>query len=339
VAYVPGVGRPLLELGTVQYAHWLVVSALPAPDGSGDPWRLNWSYLLFDATYDGTERQYLTTFADIIPLRLTKLFGSCFGFQANVEEAPGSSDRVIPAQAFRRFVEANKLTVNDRHFWCARPDSVATVRQALAIERTARRHGGRRGTTLGRTWSELEALALGPPATGPTLTEATIGPWLRHLRPAKAVNPLVIAAPLKNGGWDRVRRWSLGPLPNTHFARIVRIPTTMQQHLGHPNPDRLERDYLVFVSDHDGTLDSYITALAERRAPVRKFFRWCVGYPDHDDAYALRDWILDHRLDVQYAVAGVPPRPVHEVRTLVKDRELIARYATEGATGIAGYET
>jgi hypothetical protein len=335
VAYIPGVGRPLLELGTVQYARWLIISELPAPDGSGRKWRLNWSYLLFDASYDGTKQQYLRTFADILPLRLTKLFGTCFGFNANVEEAPGSDVRVIPAAAFARFVDANRLEVEDHHFWYARPDSVATIRQAMAIERVTRRSDRRRGRTLGRAQSEVQTLALGPPGTRPTFTEATFGPWSRRVRRATAVNPLVVAAPLEDGAWELIDHLCLEPLPKTHFARIVRLPATMQQHLGHLNPDRLERDYLLFSSDYDGTLDDYITALREGDAPICQFFRWCVKFPGVDDPFEFRDWVRAHELKVQYYVAGVPPRPVKEVGELVEDRALIARFALGGAAGLA----
>ena len=66
VANAPGVSRPLLELATVQYARWLVLSELPAPDGSGKKWPLNWSYLLFDASYDGSKLQYVRAFADVL---------------------------------------------------------------------------------------------------------------------------------------------------------------------------------------------------------------------------------------------------------------------------------
>jgi hypothetical protein len=332
VAFAPGVGRPLLELGTVQYARWLVFSHLPAPDGSGRPWRLNWRYLLFDASYDGSKSQYVDAFSDLLPLRLTRLFGTCFGFEANVEQAPGSDRRVIPARAFERFIEQNELAMDRRrHYWYARSDSVATVRQALAIERVTRRCD-RRGDALGRAQTKVQALALGPPAMRPTLREATLGPWQRRLRPAAAVNPLLLAIPVKDASWKELK---LTKLPRTHFARVVGMPATMQQDLGHPDPDRLECDYLLFSFDHDGTSESFISLLAEPGVSVRKFFSCCVGFEKvEDDRFALRDWIRNHRLKVQYYLAGVPPRPVREVSDLVEDRELIRRSVTFGAVGL-----
>jgi hypothetical protein len=332
VAFAPGVGRPLLELGTVQYARWLVFSHLPAPDGSGRPWRLNWRYLLFDASYDGSKSQYVDAFSDLLPLRLTRLFGTCFGFEPNVEQAPGSDRRVIPARAFERFIDANTLKMErSTHFYCAGRESVATVRQALAIERVTQRCD-RRGDALGRAQTKVQALALGPPATRPTLREAALGPWQRRLRPATAVNPLLLAMPLNDDTWEQL---DLTKLPRTHFARVVRLPKRMQQKLGHPDPDRLERDYLLFSFDHDGTSESFIALLAMPGASIRKFFKCCVGFDRvEDDQFALRDWISNHRLKIQYYLAGVPPRPVEEIRELVEDRERIRLVMTHGAAGL-----
>jgi hypothetical protein len=330
VSSVPGVGRPLLELGTVQYARWLVFSHLPSPDGTGHKWRLNWTYLLFDATYDGSREQYVRAFADILPLRLTKLFGTCFGFETYVEKAHGSDARVVPAAAFDRYLATNTLRMRDGHFWRARPDSVATIRQALAIERVTRR-GDRRRDALSRTEHEIAALALGPPATRPTFGEAALQPWRRRLRPSSAVNPLVLAIPVEKDIWEWL---CLGPLPRTHFARVVGIPATMQQHLGHPDPDRLECDYLMFSFDHDGTFEDYLTELEDPELAIHDLFRCCARYPGVGDRFKFRRWIRRHRLEVQYFLAGVPPRPVDKVGELVKDRELIAEVMLNGTAGL-----
>ena len=80
VANWPGIGRPLLQLSFIHFARWTLITSLPAPDGSGDEYPLNWPYLLFQASYDGDEDEYLNTFTDVIPWRLIKLFGTCFGF-------------------------------------------------------------------------------------------------------------------------------------------------------------------------------------------------------------------------------------------------------------------
>ena len=336
VAHAPGVGRPLLELGTVQYARWAVFSHLPSADGSGERFRLGWSYLLFDATYDGSKQQYVEAFADILPFRLTKLFGTCVGFESKVQSAPGSDRRVVPARAFGRFITENTLGMERRHFWCASPSSVTDKRQAMGIERATRRADRASVNPVGSTQHEVQALAQGLPTTRPSLAEATFEPWRRRLRPAKAVNPLLLALPLRRARWENaVRELRLGKLPRTHFARVVRIPLTMQQRLGHIYPDRLERDYLLFSCDHDGALDSYLTALlADEKLSIHRFFAHCEGFPGLDRPYEMRRWILRHRLDIQYYLAGLPPRVVKDYGELVQDRRVIARVMIDGAAGL-----
>src|SRR5438477_11106132 len=84
VRYTPGLGRPLLELGFIHYARWLILDWLPAPsdrDERAPPRRggrrgLRWKYLLFESNYDRDEEDYLRTFADIVPARLAKPWGA-----------------------------------------------------------------------------------------------------------------------------------------------------------------------------------------------------------------------------------------------------------------------
>src|SRR3954453_18923414 len=129
VSLAPGGDRPLLALSPIHFARWSIVTQLPHPDGSGRPRRLSWAYLLFAAAYDGGEREYLDAFTDTLPQRIQKVFGGCFGFQANVEEAPGADGRGFAAWAFRRYVERNLL--RELAFAAAAPDAtVAAIRQA-----------------------------------------------------------------------------------------------------------------------------------------------------------------------------------------------------------------
>ena len=160
VSLAPGGDRPLLDLSTIHFARWSIVTQLPHPDGSGRPRRLSWAYLLFAAAYDGGEREYLDAFTDTLPQRIQKVFGGCVGFQARVEEAPGADGPRFPAWAFRRFVECNLLP--QLAFAAADPSAtVEAIRQAIAIERVDRRSTGLRGEALGRAQVRVEGLALG----------------------------------------------------------------------------------------------------------------------------------------------------------------------------------
>ena len=333
VSWAPGFGRPLLQLATIHYARWTVLSSLPAPDGSGRPWWLNWSYLLFEASYDGAEDQYLDTFSDIVPLRLSELFGDCFGFTDNVMDAPRASYRVFSPAAFRRYVALNKLEVL-RFGTAERTATVNGVRQAIAMERLEARGFRRGGAALGRTQHQLEGMALAPPAHQPGFRDSVVDPFRRRLRGDYGVNPLTVIAPLGPGALPDLRqRDALAGLRGAHFARIALIDTSMQAHLGQPHPDWLETDYLVFSADHDGPRSDFVDTLRSTAADA--IFNGCVRYPGSDDRWDFEHWLRLHTVQTQYYLAGYPPRTVPEIRRLVGARDRLNRWALTRRTRIA----
>lgn len=324
VARAPGLGRPLLDVATIHYARWIVFGSLPHPDGSDRRWWLNWKYLLFAATYDGPPEVYLNTFADILPRRLTALFGACFGFEACVENAPGADGRVFPAYAFRGFVASNKLSeagATDRVSETAR-----TIRQALAIERSAQRSDRLSGPALGRVGSEVVSMALGPPPREPSFWDSVVGQWTRVARPGRAVNPLTIVAPLERKLDDARGRLSGLQDTDTLFARLVVLPRCMQQHLGQQHPDRLPTDYLLLMTDYYGNPADYIESL-RRRENAKAIFEHCRGFPGVRGRRGFRDWISSHSLKTQYYLAGYPARPVKDLTRLVEVRAQIAGWS------------
>src|SRR5690348_4633450 len=62
----PGIGRPLVAVSSIHTGHWSLITSVPAPDGSGRPWALNWPYLLFEANFDGSMDEYLNIFTDVV---------------------------------------------------------------------------------------------------------------------------------------------------------------------------------------------------------------------------------------------------------------------------------
>jgi hypothetical protein len=330
VQWVPGLGRPLLELGTIHYARWTVVSSLPAQDGSGAPWWLNWSYLLFEASYDGHEREYLDTFADVLPLRISAVFSACVGFEEEVEAVPAARGRVLAPGAFRRFVDRNRLDI--AHFYAADPDSgVSAVRQALSIERVERRSDRLRGAALQRVAGQIEGMALGPPPEAPGVRDGVVDPWVRKVGRRLGVSPLTIVAPLADGGWDSVKALKdpLAGLEATHFARLARVPWDMQEQIGQRHPDVLECDYLLFTCDHDGDQYDYLEALRTARAGdvARSIFGWCRGFPGAAEREDFHRWARRHLVPTKYYVSGYPPRPAAEVREAAAVRARVSEWA------------
>jgi hypothetical protein len=320
LAWAPGVERPLLDLATIHYGRWIVFGSLPHPDGSDRRWGLNWNYLLFAATYDGPRDAYLNNFADTLPLRISALFGNCFGFQSRVEDAPGADGRAFAAYAFRDFVQQNRLSELESHDYVT--GSVRTIRQALAIERTVRRSDPLGGAALERVQSEVDQMALGPPPDVPGFLDAAVGQLARIARPSHVVNPLTVVAPLAR----ECRNGSISQLTDTLFASLVVVPRTMQQQLGHQDPDRVPTDYLLFMSDYYGTAREYIEAL-RTKPDVESVFGQCVGFPGTKGRQSFHEWISRHSLKTQYYLAGYPARPAEELERLVKVRAKMARWS------------
>ena len=138
VANWPGIGRPLLELSFIHFARWTLLTSLPAPDGSGEDYPLNWPYVLFQASYDGTEAEYLDTFTDVMPVRLVKLFGDLL----RVRGAGPARHPAPTGGRWRRGRSGSSSSENKLQILDFRPDApgtVSAVRQALMIERAERR--------------------------------------------------------------------------------------------------------------------------------------------------------------------------------------------------------
>ncbi len=323
VAWAPGVGRPLFDLMTIHCARWIIFDSLPHPDGSNRRWPLNWNYLLFAATYDGPRDAYLNTFADVLPLRLSALFGDCFGFGSRVIAAPGAEDRVFAAYAFRDFVTQNEIGELGSHSYVNAP--VRTILQALAINRRVRRSDPLSGPTLEEVQSQVTAMALGPPSNEPGFTSAVLAQARRAAARGHTTNPLTIVAPLWSGQ-PEMFSWPLAGLPDTLFARVVSLPRAMQGHLGQKHPDHLPVAYMLFASDYYGQLRDYVEAL--RRSPdITKIFDRCIGFPGTADRHGFRDWVHNHSVKTQYYLSGYPAPPVEQLQGLLAARAGIARWS------------
>ena len=333
VRYVPGLGRPLLQLGFIHYARWIVIDSLPSmADGGG--WRgLRWKYLLFESNYDGGQDDYLRTFADIVPLRLAKLWGSCFGFEATVERGAGA--RVLNPVGFREFVERNELSVID--YYAAYPHSTTMeVRQAIGMKAQvaeAARHRDGEDAVL-RRMGQIGLMALGPSAGSQTLRarfSSVYDPWRRAVSGRYGVNPLTVATPISVDDVSALRNDCeqsslLSGLADTetHFARLVIIPPWLND-LGQADPDLLGTAYLLFTSDAWGHAYDQIETLRTKlgSAPER-LWGHCPGYPGEDDRVLFHAWIDSHRLPTRYYVAGYPPRTVSEIQTYLAQRARVA---------------
>ncbi|HWM12524.1 MAG TPA: hypothetical protein VNO82_24395 [Solirubrobacteraceae bacterium] len=306
VRWIPNAGRPLQELAFIHYGRWTVIRDLPDPSGSGGRRALKYRYLLFESNFDGGESDYLDAFADTVPHRLARLWGTCFRFERGVMDAHGADGREVAPWAFRQYVHDNELEV--LHFYAAYPgETVISVRQAIDFDARWKRQDGR----------ELQAAALGP-VPDPT---GRVGKALRIVRDWRSsafkrygVRPLSLIAPIVPERLDDVRRLcerydGFTRLPQTHYARFVLIPPGLTD-LGQPDPDRLETHYLLLTSNHSGGTDDYVARLSTE---AEEIWDCCAGRP------------LPYETD--YFVAGYEARTPEEIRQYAARR----REAANGA--------
>jgi hypothetical protein len=322
VSHGPGLGRPLLDVMAIHCGRWIVFGNLPHRDGERQR-PLNWNYLLFAATYDGPRDAYLNTFADILPLRLAAVFGDCVGFEQRVQDAPGADDRVLPAYAFRDYVMECALPELESHHYVEEP--VRTIRQALAMQRVAQRSDLLTGRALEQAQSTVIGMAVAPPVTSPGLRDAVLTQAKHAVRRRHTLQPLTLVAPLQQG--ERQREWPLDRLPtNTLFARVIELPRMMQANLGHPHPDRLPDDYLVFMTDYYGKQSDYVDAL-RTNSNFKTILGHCASPPSFKDQQGFRTWITRHSLKTRYYFTGYAPPAIDDLKRLIAARADTAHWA------------
>jgi hypothetical protein len=294
--------------------------------------------LLFESNYDGSQTDYLRTFADIVPARLAKLWGACFGFETATGASPRGPSSML-AVGFRLFVERNQLDVVARY--AAYPNSTATdVRQAIALHELAADFTRATGEDSAPHIGDIATTALGPAPPRLTPKECLRGfvdPWRNAIRGRYGVNPLSIVTPLDEGRAKELRRVCkdsdvLAGLAETetHFARLVIIPRDMTD-VGQPNPDVLPTPYLLFTSDAWGTAYDQIEAIRKSIGDIADFI-WgaCDGYKGHQDAARFHAWIDSRTLPTAYYIAGYPPYPASTVNLLLRERAAVAdKYGQE----------
>ncbi len=337
VRYTPGMGRPLIQLAFIHYARWLILDGVPPARGCGG-WRgLRWKYLLFESNYDGTQEDYLRTFADIVPARLAKLWGACYGFDVETGASQRAGADTLAPFGFRKFVQRNQLEVLD--FYGAYPWSTAIdVRQAISLhELLAEASSQPEDAEWARQWlAETSSAALGP--ISPQISvrrqvQAVFDPWTRALRGQYGVNPISIITPLGADRAEMIRtardggRGLLTDLDQTetHFARLVLVPQCLTD-LGQPAPDVLETSYLLYTSDTWGSTYDHIEALRTRLGETADLI-WggCDGYPGHNDSPSkFHAWVDGRTLPTRYYIAGYPPHSVSAIKRRLAERDRVA---------------
>lgn len=136
----------------------------------------------------------------------------------------------------------------------------------------------------------------------------------KGLQLANNITELTAIAPLKEGGAEALRAL---------FAERRR-----DERQGLPSPiERIESIHyarwvildggtrLLFTSNFDGDLDSYLAEFAERdEGPLNAIFRYCVGWPGARPVDRFIQYVREHMVPAEYYYAAYPQYTVKEVK-------------------------
>jgi hypothetical protein len=139
---------------------------------------------------------------------------------------------------------------------------------------------------------------------------------------------LTILSPILEGdtldiGHATALRWYLASLPrdhtspfaqvsSTHFARLVVLDDVV--FVGAPAiEEHLKSRYLVFETNFDGDLDTYLTRMA-REIPdvVDSVWKHCVGYPGVADSAAFVTYMKKCQIETTFFFADVNNKTVQQ---------------------------
>jgi hypothetical protein len=124
----------------------------------------------------------------------------------------------------------------------------------------------------------------------------------------------------------------LAKLSRTHIGRFVIVkdfhndPTWKQRREEH-----LELPYLIFTSNFDGDLDSYLDELCAKLAPeAREIWGRCVGCPESAQGAALKKYLKHNQIKTGIFYAAYGQATVGQVKQSLAQREQMLGFALRG---------
>jgi hypothetical protein len=132
-------------------------------------------------------------------------------------------------------------------------------------------------------------------------------------------------------------RWYLGQLARDHKSPFAQISSTYLARLvvmddvvyvGAPAcEEHLKSRYLVFETNFDGDLDTYLTRMA-RETPefVEAVWKHCVGYPGVADAEAFAAYMKKCQVKTTFFFADVNDRTVQESLIALRSQSALTHF-------------
>jgi hypothetical protein len=123
----------------------------------------------------------------------------------------------------------------------------------------------------------------------------------------------------------------LSRLSRTHLGRFVMVPdfhndVTWKQ----PREEHLDLPYLIFTSNFDGDLDSYLDELCAELAPeAEEIWGRCIGCPEPAQGAALKAYLKHNQIDTGIFFAAYGHADVGTVKRCLSQREQMIEFATK----------
>jgi hypothetical protein len=124
----------------------------------------------------------------------------------------------------------------------------------------------------------------------------------------------------------RDHRSLFAKVSSTHLARLVVMDDVV--FVGTPaREEHLQSKYLVFETNFDGDLDTYLMRMA-REAPeeVHAVWKHCVGYPGVQDAAAFAEYMKKCQIVTTYFFADVNNKTVQQTLRALKVQSGLAHF-------------
>jgi hypothetical protein len=117
-------------------------------------------------------------------------------------------------------------------------------------------------------------------------------------------------------------------LPRTHFARWVILESFYNED-AQPRPEQLHSSYLIFTTNFDGPLDSYLDELCARLADeADEVWGRCFGCPRPASGDPLKRYLLHNQIDTGLFFAAYGDATVQQVKASLDQREQMIDFAT-----------
>ena len=121
----------------------------------------------------------------------------------------------------------------------------------------------------------------------------------------------------------------LAKLERTHMGRFVIVndfyndPSWKQRREEH-----LDLPYLIFTSNLDGDVETYLDELCEKLAPeAREIWGRCVGCPDEPRGAALKAYLKHNQIDTGIFFAAYGEATAATVKRTLRQRERFVEFA------------